>query len=76
MFFTTLEFVVKKIRAVKNKILFKLSFKIIAVIGIDLILCMFIFIGNIRLSEQAGNSPEVLLLSVILYMPYFILTFL
>lgn len=75
MFFTTLEFVVKKIRAVKNKILFKLSFKIIAVIGIDLILCMFIFIGNIRLSEQAGNSPEVLLLSVILYMPYFILTF-
>ncbi len=75
VFFTTLEFVVKKIRAVKNKILFKLSFKIIAVIGIDLILCMFIFIGNIRLSEQAGNSPEVLLLSVILYMPYFILTF-
>ncbi len=75
LFFAVLGFVTTKIIAVKNKEFFKLSSKMIGMIGMDLILCMLLFVVNITISEQAGSSAEVLLLSVILYIAYFILTF-
>lgn len=75
VFFSILGFVIKKLRTVKNKGIFKLSSKMTGMIGMDLILCMLLFVVNITISEQAGSSEKVLLLSVIFYISYFILTF-
>ena len=66
----------KKIIDLKNKEFSSLSHRIIVVVGADLILCMFIFVLHISITEQMGSSPQILFFSIIVYAAYFVLTFL
>ncbi|MGN0426324.1 MAG: sensor histidine kinase [Agathobacter sp.] len=59
----------------KNKEFSALSPKILILVGSDLILCMLIFVMHITISEEVGASPRILLGSVVLYISYFVLTF-
>lgn len=76
VFFVVCRFMSKKAVQIKNNQFLPLSPRILAVIGTDIMLCMLIFVIHIRIAEQAGSSPQILLVSIILYITYAILTFL
>ena len=76
IFFVICRLMSKKVVKVKNKKFLPLSPKILTVVGADLILCMLIFVMHITVSELAGSSSPVLLVSIILYIAYVILTLL
>ncbi len=48
--------------------------KVLVVIGINLTLCLLIFIIHIKIAEQTGSTSFILFLSIILYTSYFIHT--
>lgn len=65
----------KKAREIKKKQILFLSPKIAAVVGTDLLLCMIVFAIHITITNQAGSPPQLLAVSIGLYVAYFALTF-
>ena len=65
----------KKAREIKKKQILLLSPKIAAVVGTDLLLCMIVFAIHITITNQAGSPPQLLAVSIGLYVAYFALTF-
>lgn len=65
----------KKAREIKKKKIFVLPPRIIAVAGADLLLCMIVFTIHITITNQAGSAPQLLVISIGLYVAYFVLTF-
>lgn len=76
VFYVVCRLTSKKVVEIKRKYFLPLSPKILIILGADLILCMFIFVMNIMVTEQAGSPPRVLFTSIILYIAYVVLTFL
>lgn len=76
IFFVICRFLSCKIAGARKNKTLALSPKIITIIGTNLILCMIIFVMHIAVVEQAGSSSLVLFSSIILYIGYFVLTFL
>lgn len=76
IFYMICRFAAKNVTKIKSENLLALESKVLAIVGIDLVLCMFIFVIHITVTEQSGSSSSVLLSSIILYIAYFILTFL
>lgn len=74
IFFIICRFMSDKMIKLKKKKTLMLSPKILVLLGIALILCMFIFVMHIAVAEQAGSSSTVLFSSILLYIAYFILT--
>lgn len=75
IFYILCGMVSKKAKQIKKLELPVLSPKIIAVVGVDLLLCMLIFAIHITITNEAGSPPMLLLCSVGLYIAYFVLTF-
>lgn len=75
IFFFLFRFIRGKVMEIKKLNFFALSPKILTTIGLDLILCMLIFVVHILLNEQIGYSSLFLFGSIVLYVVYFILTY-
>ncbi len=75
IFFFSCRFIAKKTINIKNKEFLALSPKIHMIVGADLIVCMLVFVMHITVAEEAGALPQILFSSIILYIAYFVLTF-
>lgn len=75
VFFYMCKFLSKKAIEWKKKDYFQLSPKMILVVGTDLLLCMLIFAVHIAIADMSGSAAWLLLSSDVLYISYFILTF-
>ena len=76
IFYVLCRLLSKKAVKIQEQEFIKLSPKILAVLGADLILFMLIFILHITMVEQAGSTLPMIFSSVLLYIAYFLLTLL
>lgn len=75
IFYIICRFMSAKVVQIKNKEFLALSPRIWTILGADMILCMLIFVTHITVTEQSGSSPTVLFSSIVLYVAYFVLTY-
>lgn len=64
----------KKAVNLRNRVAATLNPKIIRVLVVDILLCLFIFGIHITISDQAGSPTPLLICSIVLYIAYFALT--
>lgn len=76
VYFALWRWMVKKVCEIKDREFMALPPKTFIILGLDMVVCMCIFSVNIRAVEQAGSSSMLLFCSIILYITYFVLTFL
>lgn len=76
IFYIASRFLSKKAAAVRGNMVWAAAPKTLAVIAADIILCVCIFMMNIKAIYQSGSTAADLFWGIILYTAYFFLTFL
>lgn len=76
IFYIASRFLAKKAVAVRGNMVWSAAPKTLAVIAADIILCVCIFMMNIKAIDQSESTAADLFLDIILYTAYFLLTFL